>query len=326
MHTREYPSDSTSPKSATNRTDVGDALAFARSVSDPRVLDIAIGDLKGQVIVVPGERGTDIHSVKELLDEHRDIPERRKGTIAVDDLTSFVALVNRDKREETVIFARRDNAKPRLVAVLDYHPGADCPGWCDDRIKWDMGLSDEWKAWFGSNGVDHAMNQEAFARWLEDHIFDIGESDAAQPTSAAFAAKLGVRFAGPAQMLATSRGLEVRVNSSFKGATNIRTGETTLQYEEQHSGPAGAALDVPHAFHLLLPIFKGGQLYSVPTRLRYRVSGPKVVWYYEMHRPDLFVNDAIEDVLKCVRENDDKGGCGLPVILGTPPSVKGVGD
>lgn len=314
-----------------NHTDVGDALAFARSTFEPRVVELQLDGLKGKVLVVPGANGTDVHDVKYLLEDYRETPERRKGTITVDDLQSFIDLVNRDKNNETVIFARRDKTRPRLVAVLDYHPGASEPGWCEDRIRWDMGLSDEWKAWFGQNGSDKAMSQEAFARWLEDHIFDIGEPDAAGPTATAFAAKMQIKLAGPQTMLATSRGLEVRVNSSFKGATNIRTGETTFQWEEQHSGPAGAALDIPHAFHIMIPIFQGGQLYSIPTRLRYRVSGPKVSWYFEMHRPDLFVNDAIDDVLKRVRmeeaskDGDESHltGCSLPVIVGTPPATKG---
>jgi hypothetical protein len=76
-----------------------------------------------------GEAQTLIH----LEDERADAPRRRKGTIQLDTVGSFVELVNRDKRAESVIFA----SKGKLVAVLNFHH-EEAPGFCDDRIVYNF--------------------------------------------------------------------------------------------------------------------------------------------------------------------------------------------
>lgn len=319
-------------------TELGALFDFAKGVFTPQLCSIEHDEIKASVLMVPnGSGGVELQSVKDLIDEYRERPERRMGTIEVDDLESFIFLVNRDKNQDSMIFARRDAKRPSLTAVLNFHDaGGDMACFCDDRVQYDFPLSDEWKAWTSKDGKAAAMPQEEFARWLEDHIFDIGEPAAAGTITQAFATKLGVQLAGPQRLMEVSRGLELRVNSAIRNVVNLGTGEAQLVYATEHSDATGAPLNVPAAFHLLIPIFKQGATYSIPVRLRYRAGSGKVSWFYEMHRADLFLLDALDEAIARVRQPEDKapppdtktaltlrastGGCGLPVVLGTPPN------
>jgi len=341
-----YPnSPQTSNGAPRAHTDIGDALEFAAKRFEPRLLVLEHEDVKAPVIIAPNGAGAmEVYSVKDQIDEWRERPERRRGTIHAHDLDSFIALVNRDKLADSVIFARNDD-KPRLTAVLDFHDNREDqgdeaqPAFCEDRIRYDFPLSDEWKAWTEHAGRENAMDQGTFAAFVEDHVFDVGEPAAAGATAQAFALKLGVSFAGPQRLMEVSRGLAVRVDEKFSNKVNLATGETQFAFTSEHKDANGAPLVVPAAFHLMIPIFKGGALCSIPVRLRYRTDKGSVVWFYELHRADLFKTDAVNDTLKRVRmlpeahqeAKDDEisvklegpgGGCGLPVYLGAPPAVK----
>ncbi len=152
----------------------------------------------------------------------------------------------------------------------------------------------------------------------------------------AFAVKLDVKFASPARLMEVARGLEVRAGQAVKNKVNLATGETEFVFEEKHTDASGAPLKTPAAFHILIPIFQGGAPYSIPVRLRYRVNAGAIVWFYELHRADLFFDDAMNDAIERTRRPvegsealaklpvgaDGKpaaGGCGLPVMLGAPP-------
>lgn len=329
------------------------ALEFGRKTSEPKVLDLEHEGIKGQVLLTPnGLGGTDVASVKDLVDEYRKSPERRRGTIFAHDLASFIYLTNRDADTDSVIFARRgkiNGETPRLTAVLNFHKqevGEEIDPknarFCDDRIRYDFPLSDEWNVWTTANGEEKKMGQEQFARFIENNLFDIGEPEAKGGVTGSFIQKTGMRLAGPNDMLALSKGLEVRTDCTFRKVVNLQDGTQSFAFSEQNTDADGAPLKVPGAFHVMIPVFRNGTIYSIPVRLRYRVGGGKVVWWFEMHRADQFFDAAITDVLARVRRDEDgspgptsepvtltpgpddkplEGGCNLPVVLGTPPGV-----
>lgn len=314
-------------------SDFGDLFDAARKLQEPKVIEIEHDGIKAKALLCPnGQGGIDFYSVKDHIDEYRAQPERRRGTIAVDDLDSFIALVNRDKNDNSMIFARRDKAKPRLTALLDFHiSGGASPRFCEDRIRYDFPLSEEWETWNGKNGKSNAMSQVEFARFIEDNIFDIGEPGAAGATAAAFAAKLDVKLATPQRLMEVSRGLELNVKETVANVINLASGEVQLVYGTEHqAAKGGGPLNIPAAFHIMIPIFKGGARYSIPVRLRHRHASGQVSWFYELHREDMFLQDAINEAIEIVRRSSElpkdadpqkppKVGCGLPVVLGTPP-------
>ncbi|MGQ3281290.1 MAG: DUF2303 family protein, partial [Shinella sp.] len=97
------------------------------------------------------------HSIKSLIDEYRQAPAARHGTARADTLDSFVALIDRHKDGESVIFGKTTWPKPTLTAVLNYdREGVDARR-RDHRIVYEFPLTEEFKAWV--NGSGNAMPQ-----------------------------------------------------------------------------------------------------------------------------------------------------------------------
>lgn len=320
--------DTTKSETTTNikASEAEAIIAFAKARCEPQVLKLEdpCGDIGEHMPVLLGSDGR-ASSLKGLIDEWRARPVRRKGCATATTLASFVELVNRDRGDNSVIFAD-DGADPSLTAVLNYHGagGADEEAsFLDDRVRYAFPLSEEWKAWTAKDG--EPMGQGAFAEFLEDNLLDIGEPGSAGAITEAFCRSLGVTLAGPQKLLGLSRGLSIRVEQKVAQIVNLQTGEGRLTFEETHREEFGGALTVPAAFHIRIPVFRGGAIYSIPVRLRYRASAGKITWFYEIHRAELFLQDAVNDALVVVRraeEHEVPGeapGCGLPVYLGSPP-------
>lgn len=310
-------------------SNVGALLAFAASRCEPKIITIP-GEGGKPITALLGsdqQGGVEVYDLKGVTDPWRTRPERRIGNIRVDTISSFVEMVNRDSVEDSVIFADTSGA-PKLVAVLNFHgAGNGAPAFCDDRITYPFPLSDEWKAWTGHNGEAHKMNQATFAEFIEDRLFDIGEPGAAGNISKTWADKMQVRLAGPQDLMRVSRGLSIRVEETVRNSVVLDSGEMAFTFTVDHKDPnAGeGTVKVPNAFHVLIPILKGEPAYSIPVRLRYRAGGGKITWFYEMHRPELFLLDAVKEAIDRVRLPEDavdgtSVGCGLPVVMGAPPA------
>lgn len=309
---------------------VGAIFEFAKARTEPRIefFEDPLG-IAPEVAAVVGHDGAGATTVR-VIDFGREAwmerPRRRKGTISVTTLESFIALVNRQSGEQSVVFAD-DGPQPSLTAVLNFHePEADGkPAFLDDRIVYRFPLSDEWKAWMGQNGK--TLGQTEFAEWLENRLFDIGDPGSAGAISQAFASESGVRLAGRQTLLGLSKGLSVRVEHRVAKTVNLQSGEGRIEYSEEHRDEDGGPLIVPAAFHILIPVFRGGARYSIPVRLRYRTGGGKISWFFEVHRSELFLLDAVTDALKIVRAPEDAvdasgvptPGCGLPIFMGAAP-------
>ena len=332
--------------STTNNIDGGDAAAiidFAKKRTEPALVSLGVKSLASDapenipILIGHDQTGaTRLQSAKSLIDEWRSRPERRRGSISVSSIDSFVQLVNRDSDENSVIFA--DNGeKPRLVAVLNFHETAGevpanvaavvpaLPRFCDDRIVYPFPLSEEWETWTGNNGEEHKMSQADFAEFIEDQLFDIAEPGSAGATTAAWAERMGIKLAGPAELMRVSRGLAIRVEETVRNVIKRDSGECELMFTVEHKDVAdGAPVRVPPAFHIRIPILRGEGDYSIPVRLRYRAGGGKISWFYEMRRPELFLLDAVNEAIARVRlpedATDEKSrGCGLLVVMGSPP-------
>ncbi len=161
------------------------AMAAASTVADTRqimedfyiaeLMDLPEIDADGapRMLVMP--RGMQAQSIKHLLDEYRDRPERRTGTATMTDLESFITWVNRFKDENSAIFVDRTPTKPSLTAVIDYHEAgresdAD-PRFCQHRAIYRFPLSEPWQAWAAIDGKP--LSHADFAAWLEDRIGDV---------------------------------------------------------------------------------------------------------------------------------------------------------
>lgn len=274
-----------------------------------------LGDIR-MTVLLNSPQGQKLQSVKGLLDEYRDAPERARGTAAMQTLPSFIDHVCRNKNCDSAVFAdRSDVAKPKMIAVIDYnHPSIGSrvrPAFGVHRISYDFPLSDEWKAWSEHNGV--VMQQAKFAEFLENRIVDVCEPHEAEVRTHNFATKIGCALATPTKLLELSRGLSLRVGQVVKNRVSLGTGETDMTFATEHQDERGAPLKVPGAFLIGIPVFRSGERYQLAARLRYRIKEGALVWLYELAQVELLFDAAFEGACEEV-----KSGTGLPLFHGLP--------
>lgn len=258
---------------------LGQLLDAQQQDHAPKVLSIASAVGGNGVLVVP--RTMKVESVKKYVDENLLEPVRRRGVAKIDTLESLVDLARRFMGPRSVLFA--DERALTLTAVHEYHD-AQSASFCDHVAHYPFPLDPSFEAW--TRNVDKWLGMEEFGRFLEDRLLDVLDPADAGPSAKAFGAQYSVAFAGPGKLLELSRGLSIRATSKLTKSVNLQSGEATLNFSEEHADEAGKPLRVPGAFVLALPIFRGGELFQVPARLRYRVSGSTVSWSYALHRAD----------------------------------------
>jgi uncharacterized protein YfdQ (DUF2303 family) len=287
------------------------------SALQPELRKIDGGPGVGEVTVAITPSGVDIVSVKELLDEYRTRPERRKGTATLTSVESLIEHVNRFKDEGSAIFVSDDPKAPRIVAVIDYdHGGPEAttpPRFGTHRARYDFPMSDAWKAWTAGNKA--WMTLEQFALFLEERLADVLDTGKGGEVAKEFATLYGVSYASPSKLLETSKGISIKVGQSVVQVQNLQSGETEVRFEEKHESGTknGGPVKIPGAFLVGIPVFRLGQPFVVPARLRYRHVGGAVSLSYDLHRVDAVFEEAIAGAIEDVEE-----GTSLPVFRGSP--------
>ena len=302
---------------------------IVRQAGDVQLLhvdDIRVGGSVDQVTLASVPEGRELVSLRPLLDEFRDHPERRTGEAMLSERDSFIRHVNRFQTpDDTAIFADPSYTKPSFLAVYDYHQpiatgdveGKSAvlgkPGWCGHRARFACRMSDEWLAWQAANGK--TMTQGEFAEFLEDRIQDVRVIDTAQdPKLSELVELLGGRVGGSAAIMKLSRGLSVSRNIKVRNAQTLATGEVNVQFEEQHADESGAPITTPNLFFIGIPIFYAGEAYRIPVKLRYRFAADgKLLWSIHLHRPDLVFEDAFSGLRQAIAT-----ATACPIMIGTP--------
>ncbi|KFC64009.1 hypothetical protein FG93_05519 [Bosea sp. LC85] len=267
--------------------------------------------LPTQIPVLIDRRTGEAKPAGHLIEAFRTKPAEKRGTAKALTLQSFIDLTNRHKTVHSAVFADTNWKAPSFQAVIDYHDkeSAGAAENLKHRMAYSFPASEEWKAWVAQNG--EPMEQGLFAAFLEDRIADLSA-----PTDAEriwLERDFGTTVATPAQLIQLSRGLQVNVDSVVKNIVNLATGEAQVAFEETHTDSDGKPLKVPGLFMLAIAPFFMGEKISLPVRLRYRKSGQKIVWFYQMYRPDQFVTERVRDDLITVADKTE-----LPTFEGSP--------
>lgn len=196
-----------------NTFDIRTIAQLAADATSLRLVGIDIpSDMPGlpkqvPVAVINGKQ-PEARSVQQLLEAYRLFPARKKGQAEAQTLEAFVAMTNRHKTADSVIFADMDWRKPSLTAVVDYHQ-LDSGGraaFGQHRIHYAFPLSEEWMKWIEKNG--EPMKQAEFAYFLEDRVPDL--SAPTDHERVTLEAQFGTRIAVPSQVVELSRGLQVK--------------------------------------------------------------------------------------------------------------------
>lgn len=313
-----------------NRTENDSLIDAVKEFVEPRALQLTRGaEDAAQVLITP--KGFDVRSVKPLLDEYLPKPERRRGTTVLTDPTSLIAFVNRTKNADSAIYVDDVSREPSITAVIDHdargEDGTETARWGQHRAFHRIELSDEWKAW---TKVDNtALTQRDFAEIIEDRALDLIDPAAVEAVPATdttpavarnavldLADKLGLTLATTAEVIEASRGLKLRAEVNVGETITLSSGETEIHYSEAHKGADGAALKVPSAFLIAVPVLKGAFRDVLLVRLRYRrASGqPRVSWCVVLHHPDEVQKHAVAELVERVRTET-----GLDVFRGAFP-------
>ncbi len=305
----------------------------ARQGHDAALIDAGeLVGVKAPMLVLPDVGGKlAAVSLKGEIDKYRDRPERRAGTAKLEDLASFIAHANRFKDADSAMFVSGDPASPSFTCVLDYHERVNLgddgkapsalPRFGVHRGSYRPVFSAEWTAWTGASGSP--MTQEAFANLVQGRardVRDIEHSDERLGELALWFAKRFARgllpeefYASSAKMLELSEGLTATITDRVGDVQKRESGATKITFESDRS----TDVEIPAAFVIEVPVFRGGDLWQLPVRLRYTVrshgDSKRAEWRIEVFGAERTIADVVKDMGETVREATD-----LPVFVGSP--------
>lgn len=197
------------------------------------------------------------------LEEYAPIPRRKRGDFSFTRASSFSAYVTKHTRAITdpiaLILATEGG---RFVAYLNAHTELFA-GWHDHRATFQPQATPQWQAWVAASGK--WFTQAEFAEFLDDRIGDIAEPDGAT-------------------LYNVTTTLRVKSDINFQSGIKLHNGQVNLTYQEEISAGGGAQgeIPVPERLTLLLQPFEDGAKYELAARFRFRASGGKASFHYEL--------------------------------------------
>ena len=208
-------------------------------------------------------------------------PVRQRGDVTCETVDALIDYYKRFCDEEaSLVFARCEDF--HVVGVLDWHKPGDKAGFGEHRVVYEAPRSDEWKIWTEADGT--AMSQFDFATFIEDNVKDIREP------------------AG-ADVLEVARNLEAKKRVDFKSGIRLADGQRQFTYKEEINGTTrDGQMEVPEQFILGIPVFRGGVLYRVTARLRYRIESGNLRLWYDLLNPHVVARDAFAAIVTKVDE------------------------
>lgn len=251
-------------------------------------------------------------SLVDILEEARP-PLERVGTARVETLDSFVDLTNRHKDDGSAIFACTSWPTPKLTAVIDYHQADHAARRGTHRVEYAFPLTEEFKSWIQGDGK--AMNQMAFAAFIEEHAAELASPMAGEVNE--YEPLFKTRFASPNELIDLSRSLEVYENAQVKQGVRLASGERQVVFTTEHTNAKGEPVEIPGLFIVsVAPFVAGsaeGERVRIPARIRYRIKNQQIEWFYQLYRWEFWLRERVQaDMAVAVKRTD------LPAFEGAP--------
>lgn len=120
------------------------------------------------------------------------------------------------------------------------------------------------------------------------------------------------RFATELHMERFAQGIEITNNSKAAQSYDIKSGQKTLTYKDEHLDKDGRAVKVPELFLIRIPVFENGVRHLLPVRLYYRLFNGSVKWALTLIEPERMIRLAVEAAAR-----DAAARTGLPLFFGT---------
>jgi len=246
----------------------------------------------------------------EIIDteQYRDHPRRKKGTVVVRDVPSFIEYVLRHRSEATVAWADTEGG---IRCVLNDHEPTDVDldgvdagraGWGDHVVTLKRKRTRGFAAWMDHN--EKWLAQQQFAEFLEQRLGEIHEP------------------AG-ADLLEVAQFFQAHTAITVVSARKLSNGQVQMQYTEEikESGGVNGDTKVPTEFTLVLRPYmdseprEEGQVdtdqFVTSARLYYRLAQGKVTFMFRLAEEFLLQLDGVHNAaIERVRERTD-----IPVLL-----------
>ncbi len=258
-------------------------INVAQQATQPHALEL------GKFHIVSTPAG--VHQVDLTGDQHRAAPSRKVGTYTLRDVSSFLGYHGKHADADSEIYA--DVERLTITSVLDAHTATGAR-WAKHRAVLALRSTTTWTEWVTASG--RLMDQETFANFLEDHLAELLDPDAAT-------------------MLEVAQSIQATTKADFTSSTRLTSGQRQLSFVETVNAKAGAkgTLEIPETFVIGLRPFEGADGYKLTARFRYRISGNVLQLGFKLERPDEVRALAFADVLAAVT-----AGVQNPVMNGTP--------
>jgi uncharacterized protein YfdQ (DUF2303 family) len=233
-------------------------------------------------------------------EEIDEAPRRKKAAVKMDDDAGYIDYLKRHGSvDTTTIWCNADYEKGLIdyTGVLNDHAGAEVgQEWRDHIASFTPEKSVEWKRWIGKN--TGPMDQVEFATFIEDNLADIATAEG---------------FPTGTDMLHMSTNLEITQDSSIKSAIRTQSGGVRISYVEDANAETAKFMDVFSQFAIGIPVFRGGEAYQVNARLKYRLNGGKLKFWYELIRADKVMEASARTLTEKILAQT-----GFPIFHGNP--------
>jgi hypothetical protein len=87
-------------------------------------------------------------------------------------------------------------------------------------------------------------------------------------------------------------------------------------------GEDGSPLKIPNLALIAIPLFLGGVLYRIALRLRYRLDGSKVLWFYQLYRHERVFDFAFRAAAKRAADDTASAAVLRQAGVGGPPCLR----
>ncbi|HLP07911.1 MAG TPA: DUF2303 family protein [Opitutaceae bacterium] len=230
----------------------------------------------------------------ESLERYLPEPLRERARAVFNEPQSFINYVMAHDDEGTHLFGDVTEAGGSFTAILDYHlPTAGDTSrqgaqWGEHTARLNLQVTPEWQRWLGSNAKP--FEQAQFAEFLEDNVRDV------------------VKPSG-AELLEVALTLQAAKKVAFRSGMRLSNGEHQLTYVEEIAGQAGATgqLQVPERFTIAVAPFEGTEPVEIEVRLRYRLMEGRVVFVYQLLRPDVKIREVWQGIRERITEVTNRG-------------------
>jgi uncharacterized protein YfdQ (DUF2303 family) len=227
-------------------------------------------------------------------------PRRKKSTVSLDDDTGYIDYIKRHGAPDlTTIWCDADYEKGRIgyTCVLNDHAGDEGgQEWRDHIARFTPAQSVEWKRWIDKDGK--VMDQLEFATFIENNLADIATTEG---------------LPSGTDMLHMSTNLEITQDSSIKSAIRMQSGGVRISYIEDENAETAKFMEVYSQFAIGIPVFRGSDAYQVNARLKYRLNGGKLKFWYELIRADKVMEASAKSLTVKIQEQTT-----FPIFHGNP--------